>query len=162
MGEMRGGRGGARHASLTVTAAVLCGVLAGCGSPHPARANSGGRPVPASALRRLTVLAGNFAKANGDSGPRQMSAVRTTRAKAFESAALDGSSANGSAPVYLITMRGHFTAYGASPPKGAPLPTGTYLSVVVNARTFAVEDWGLSPGPPRVSPSALGPVTHLP
>jgi len=44
---------------------------------------------------------------------------------------------------------------------GARLPVGRYLSLVVDATTFAVTDSGLSEHPPRVAPASLGPVTHL-
>jgi hypothetical protein len=55
-------------------------------------------------------------------------------------------------------MRGHFIGRMASAPAGARLPTGSYLSIVRDARTFAVMDWGLSPAAPSVSAASLGPV----
>jgi len=58
-------------------------------------------------------------------------------------------------------MRGHFVATKASRPPGAAAPTGSYLSIVVDARTFQMLDYGLSPSPPPVSPASLGPVTYL-
>ena len=58
-------------------------------------------------------------------------------------------------------MRGYFIAYGSSPPPGAALPTGKYLSIMVDARTFQVLDFGLSATPPPVSAASLGPVTYL-
>ena len=60
-----------------------------------------------------------------------------------------------------IGVGGIFIAYGSSPPPGAALPTGRYLSIVVDAGTFQVLDFGLSPTPPPVSPARLGPVTYL-
>jgi hypothetical protein len=147
-----------------VVAALACalGVSAGLvwgwtGPPSATRS-----PVPASAIARLTVLASRAAAANGDPSPEWMTAVLTTHAKALTSATPgDIVPGAGGARVYLVTMRGHFTAYGASPPPGAALPTGRYLSIVVDARTFQVLDFGLSPTPPPVSPAGLGPVTYL-
>jgi len=107
------------------------------------------------------VLASRAAKANGDVSPQWMTAVLTTHARALTSATPGDFVPGGGVRVYLVTMRGHFTAYQSSPPPGAALPTGRYLSIVVDARTFQVLDFGLSPNPPPVSPASLGPVTYL-
>ena len=149
----------ARLAALAVAlACVLAGVAWGWKGPP----SVAGSPVPASAISRLTVLAGRAAQASGDASPQWITAVLTTRAKALTSATPgDVVPGSGGAGVYLVTMRGHFIAYDSSPPPGAALPAGTYLSIVVDARTFQVLDSGLSPAPPPVSPASLGPVTYL-
>jgi hypothetical protein len=90
-----------------------------------------------------------------------MTAVLTTRAKALTSATPGDFVPGGDTPVFLVTMRGHFTATTASRPPGAAAPAGSYLSIVLDARTFQVLDSGLSPSPPPVSPASLGPVTYL-
>ncbi|MGH3400517.1 MAG: hypothetical protein ACRDPO_38140 [Streptosporangiaceae bacterium] len=84
----------------------------------------------------------------------------TTRARALTSAA-PGDFVPGSAhvEVFLVTMRGRFTV-DAGPP-GAKPPTGRYLSLVIDARTFAGLDFGVSPKAPPVPPASLGPVSHL-
>ncbi len=130
------------------------------GSPIPA---STGSPVPASAVPRLAAIARSVAKEDGDAAPSQVTAVLTTRAKALTSAT-PGDLVPGSASIraFLLTMRGHFTATDATGPPGSKAPTGRYLSLVVNAATFQVTDFGLSPKPPPVSPASLGPVTYLP
>jgi hypothetical protein len=46
-------------------------------------------------------------------------------------------------------------------PSGASLPTGRYLSIVIDAATMKVSDWGLGHNAPPVSPASLGPVTYL-
>jgi hypothetical protein len=58
-------------------------------------------------------------------------------------------------------MRGHFTAGNATRPPGAKAPTGGYLSLVIDAKTFQGLDFGISPKPPPVPPASLGPVTYL-
>ena len=63
--------------------------------------------------------------------------------------------------VFLITMRGHFTARDAPGPPGAKAPAGGYLSLVIAAKTFQGLDFGIGPKPPPVSPASLGPVTYL-
>jgi hypothetical protein len=91
-----------------------------------------------------------------------MTAVLTTHAKALTSATPgDFVSGAGDVPVFLVTMRGNFVPTAASRPPGAPAPAGSYLSIVVDARTFQVLDSGISPSPPPVSPASLGPVTYL-
>jgi len=88
--------------------------------------------------------------------------VLTTHQKALTSATPgDTVPGSGGVRVYLLTMVGHFTARGVSVPAGAAAPTGRYLSIVVDARTFRVMDLGLSHRPPPVSPATLGPLTYL-
>jgi hypothetical protein len=162
-------------AALVAVAVTSVLAVVGCADPPaaagaPAAADepvtadappAAGAPVPASAIGRLTAIARRAATLNGDPHPAWITAVMTTRAKALTSAT-PGDRVPGSArtAVFLITMRGHFTAAGAGPP-GAKAPTGRYLSLVVDARTFQGLDAGLSPGAPPVAPASLGPVTYL-
>jgi hypothetical protein len=146
-------------AALACVLAVTSGLATAACAGSPARA---GTPVPAPAISRLTVVGGRAAKANGDAAPLWMTAVLTTHAKALTSATPgDFVAGAGDAAVFLVTMRGNFVATGASRPPGAAAPTGRYLSIVVDARTFRVLDFGLSHGPPPVWPASLGPVTYL-
>jgi hypothetical protein len=141
-------------------AAALASVLAvaGCGQSTAAA----GTQVPAAVIARLTAMAHRAATINGDPAPVWITAVVTTRAKALTSAT-PGDYVPGSArtKAFLITMRGHFTARDATGPSGAKAPTGRYLSLVIEARTFQGLDFGISPTPPPVSPTSLGPVTYL-
>jgi hypothetical protein len=147
---------------LALVAVALASVLAGLAWSGAGPPRLTGAPVPVSAIARLTVLANRAAGANGDASPQWITAVLTTHAKALTSAT-PGDFVPGAdgVRVYLVTMRGRFTAYGSSPPPGAALPTGAYLSLVVDAATFQVLDFGLSPAPPPVPPASLGPVTYL-
>jgi hypothetical protein len=88
--------------------------------------------------------------------------VVTTRAKALTSATPgDLVPSDEKTIVYLVTVKGHFVARAASVPPGAHAPTGSYMSMVINAKTFAGLDFGLSPKPPPVAPARFGPVTYL-
>jgi hypothetical protein len=58
---------------------------------------------------------------------------------------------------YLIAERGHFTATGASYPPGAKPPTGSVLTLVVDARTGRATDSGIGSRYPQLA--RLGPVT---
>ncbi|MGN6172777.1 MAG: hypothetical protein ACTHPS_07470 [Streptosporangiaceae bacterium] len=160
MHPLRAPRLSARALAALAGAATLASMLAaaGCGQT-PAAA---GAPVPAAAIWRLTAMAHRAATINGDPSPAWITAVVTTRAKALTSAT-PGDHVPGSARVrvFLITMRGHFTAKDASQPPGAKAPTGRYLSLVIDAKTFRGLDFGISPKPPPVPPASLGPVTYL-
>ena len=152
-------RPAARTLAALAGAAALASVLAAAGCGRSAAAT--GAPVPASAIPRLTAMAHHAATLNGDPSPAWIAAVLTTRAKALTSAT-PGDYVPGSAhvKVFLITMRGHFTARGATGPPGAKAP-GRYLSLVIDAKTFRGLDFGISPKPPPVRPASLGPVTYL-
>jgi hypothetical protein len=146
-------------AALACAAAMAFGLaVAGSAGPPP----TAGSPVPASAISRLTAIASRVAKANGGSAPAWTTAALTTHAKALTSAT-PGDIVPGAdgVLVFLVTMRGHFVANAAPRPPGAAAPTGRYLSIVVDAKTFQMLDFGLSPQQPPVSPASLGPVTYL-
>jgi hypothetical protein len=118
--------------------------------------------VPASAIPRLDAIALRVAQSNGDPRPAWITVVVTTHGKALESATPGDTEPTGNGTtVYLVTMKGTFTDDLASVPYGASAPTGRYLSIVINAKTFAVTDFGLSDRPPSVSPASLGPVRYL-
>jgi hypothetical protein len=127
-----------------------------------------GSPVPASAIPRLRAIAGRAAKENGDAVPSWISAVVTTQEKAPASATPGAEGPGGKTVVYLVTMKGHFKfdrSLQALGPQGREprthAPALNYQYLVVSAKTFAVIAWGLSPKPPPVAPSSLGPVTWL-
>jgi hypothetical protein len=149
-----------RGFTVLAGAAIVASVLAAAGCGRSAAAP--GAPVPASAIPRLTAIARWAAALNGDPHPAWITAVLTTRAKALTSAA-PGDYVPGSArvKVFLITMRGHFTAGNVPGPPGAKAPAGRYLSLVIDAKTFQGLDFGISPKPPPVPSAGLGPVTHL-
>jgi hypothetical protein len=149
-----------RALTVLAGAAALASVLATAGCGRSAAAT--GAPVPAPAIGRLTAIAHRAATINGDPHPAWITAVLTTRAKALTSAT-PGDHVPGSAhvKVFLLTMRGRFTATEATGPPGAKAPTGRYLSLVIDAKTLRGLDFGISPKPPPVPPASLGPVTYL-
>jgi len=152
-------------AGIMVGVAVIGLALSGAFEGQAAPARNGlvpGEPVPSSAVPELDAIAASFARENGGTRPQWVSAVLTNHVRALQSA-LPGDTERKLAgvTVYLVTMEGHFIGYEASLPAGAALPTGRYLSIVVNARTFQVMTWGLSPKAPTVAPASLGPVRYL-
>jgi hypothetical protein len=152
-------RGGAGIA-VGLSAIGLALSAIGAGPAASASPIAPGQAVPAAAVARLNAIAASFTM-NGGRRPAWESAVVTTHLRALESATPGDTTPDASTVVYLITMMGHFNAYGASVPAGARAPTGSYLSIVINARTYAIMDWGLSPKAPPVAPASLGPVTML-
>src|SRR5262249_36488822 len=88
-----------------------------------------GLPVPASVIPRLTAMAAMAARANGGDSPDWVSVVVSTHEQALTSATPgDFVPGNELAIVYLMTMKGHFTARKQAP-LGGQHPTGTYLSM---------------------------------
>jgi len=143
------------EAEATREAAIGCDASAAPKPVHRSR-------VPSAARARLATIAREMAKANGDPHVEAVQAVATTHAQALRFATPgDRTSTPGSEPVYLILLRGSFTAYDASPPSGAPLPTGSFLCVVVDQKTFWVTDWGLSRHPPQIALSSHGSVARI-
>jgi hypothetical protein len=148
---------------VPVFAAVACGSASGMAvtaSHHPAVAEPG-QPVPASAVHRLTAIADRAVTLNGGRPVAWATAVVTTHAKALTSATPGDTTPGAKAIVYLVTIKGHFVCGLCSVPPGSHAPTGTYLSLVIDARTFAGTDSGIGPKPPPVPPTRFGPVTYL-
>ena len=166
-----------RLAAASWVTAVFAGLaLAGCGTyianyghvlanshatARPA-VPAPGLPVPASAIHRLTAIARDVAMTEGRSAPAWATAVVTTHARALTSATPgDVAPIGENTIVYLVTMKGHFTDGRAPGPAGVRPPTGRYLSLVVNAKSFLVTDFGLSAKAPPVAAASLGPATEL-
>jgi hypothetical protein len=168
--SQKGRKSTRRAAALWSSAAVLAGLmLTGCAT-HASDASSSsspsqpvpGHPVPASALHRLTVMTEQAVQLNGGHTPAWVSVVVTTRGKAMTSATPGDKVPTGQgAIVYLVTMNGHFVDKTASVPPGAHLPTGTYMSRLIDAKTFQGLDYGIGSQPPPVAPASFGPVTYL-
>jgi hypothetical protein len=113
-------------------------------------------PEPRMSEHRLLALAEQAAAQTGDRSPWLIQHVETTR---FEAVRI---SSGGDLVFawnwsYLIAERGRFTAGGASIPPGAHAPSGSVLTIVVDARTGQHSDFGLSNRYPRLT--KVGPVT---
>lgn len=121
-----------------------------------------GSPVPSAAIPRLRAMTLALARLDGDRGPRSIAAVVTTRGAALRVATPgDTISYGGSRPVYLVLMVGKFTLTDVPVPPGAHSPTGRYLALTINSKTFKVMDIGLRDRPPPIPLSSYGPVRVL-
>jgi hypothetical protein len=113
-------------------------------------------PTRSSAIsnRRLLAIAQQAAARNGDRFPSliQHSALTTRRrANLVDS----GDVVPYGEPSYLIAIRGHFKGDAPRPP-GSKAPSGTVLTLVVNALTGKVTDGGLGDNYPDLA--KFGPV----
>ncbi|HEX3618589.1 MAG TPA: hypothetical protein VHU61_18730 [Solirubrobacteraceae bacterium] len=144
--------GGTGVAAATAAALVLASVGSG--------AATAGNPMTAAQIKSL-VLSG--AAAMGDSTPTDISYSALTTRNGALAASGSGASmggAYGSASGYFVVVaHGEFTAYDAPIPNGAKIPTGTVMTLVVDAATGEVTDSGVQHGSPDLS--TLGPVTTV-
>jgi hypothetical protein len=128
-------------------------------SPTPMPTSTPSSAPPTLDLQTLTKIAEYGVATEGGRGVTQAGAVLTTRLKA--NAAASGAIINSDESVYLIQLKGHFTAYGASLPQTATgYPTGTYLTLIAEASNGRVVDWGV--GNKAADLSSLGTVIALP
>src|SRR5215471_14825727 len=146
---------------IPVLAAAACGSAAGMTASHHSAVAEPGQPVPASAVHRLTAIADRAVTLNGGHPVAWATAVVTTHANALTSATPGDTTPGRKVVVYLVTIKGHFVCGLCSVPPGAHAPTGTYLSLVINAKTFEGTDFGISPKVPPVLAEHFGPVTYL-
>ena len=150
---------------IPVLAAAACGSASWSAvavSHHRPATPVPGQPVPAAAVHRLTAMVDRAVTVNDGRAVAWASAVVTTHAKALTSATPGDFVPNDEKTVvYLVTVKGHFVARATSVPPGAHAPTGTYMSLVINAKTFAGLDFGLGTKLPPVAPASFGPVTYL-
>lgn len=84
------------------------------------------------------------AVASGDSSVTHGQWVRVTRGIANALTSGGSVGVEGSEKVVLIEARGNFTATYAHPPHGAPLPTGTEMTLILDPISGQVLDYGLS------------------
>lgn len=112
-------------------------------------------PEPRLSERRILTLALRAAAADGNQHPSLIQHAEGTR---FEAVLVSSGDLvfewNWS---ILIGVRGRFTTTAISIPPGAPAPTTTVLTLVINARTGQGTDFGLEDRYPPLD--RLGPVT---
>jgi hypothetical protein len=139
-------------------AATTLGVVIGSTIAVGASALATTRPAhrhPHLTERRVLSIARGFAASAGDKHPVLIQHSAGTRAAANRVAG--GDVAGGSDWSYLIAMRGHFVLNDTSSPPGSAAPSGTVLTLIVNARTGTRTDFGVSNRYPNLK--KLGTVT---
>jgi hypothetical protein len=149
---------------ILILAAAACGSVSGTAvtASHQLTVAEPGQPVPASAVHWLTAMADRIVTMDGGHPVAWATAVVTTHAKALTSATPGDFIPNDEKTVvYLVTIKGHFVCDLCTGPRGSHAPAGTYLSLVVDAKTFYGTDFGLGSKPPPVASASFGPVTYL-
>lgn len=141
--------GGTGVAGMAAAAVIFAAAGSGANTPNPALA------------AHLKSLVMTDAARMGDRTPRDISfSALTTRNRALAAASGDQvGPPYGQTPSYLVVAHGNFTAYGVSPPGSAANPTGTVMTLVVDATTGQPTDSGIQGTTPDMS--KLGPVTSL-
>jgi hypothetical protein len=120
--------------------------------PGESRANAtDAQPLGIAQLRES---AREFAAGMGDSTPSSIEYVTGNRKPVV--LALSGDEVEGNANVDAIIMHGSFVANHAPRPSEAAAPSGTVLTLVINATTGEITDFGLQNTEPNIA--AFGPV----
>lgn len=104
---------------------------------------------------QVSEIAGEFAAGMGDPNPTSIEHVESTRQQGVF--ALSGDTVSTNPDVYAIVMRGQFVANNAPRASEATAPSGPVLTLVINATTGALTDFGVQNQVPDLS--SLGPVT---
>ncbi|MDQ2813889.1 MAG: hypothetical protein M3Z75_18970 [Actinomycetota bacterium] len=87
------------------------------------------------------AYSGSVAALNGEANPTAITYVATSRAKA---ANLTGGAVDSDQAAYMVQVKGQLNGAAAHHPRGLPAPHGTVLTVVIDAVTLQVTDWGLT------------------
>lgn len=129
-------------------------VNAGMGScSNPAAAPAAAAPValpmsPTTYRQTLSDVTRALASANGEPKPSEITFIKTTRRKANQAL---GSAVVDDADVYLVQVTGNFVAHRAHVPAGSALPTGSSMTLTVDANTGQILDWGVTKEPQDIS-----------
>jgi hypothetical protein len=104
--------------------------------------SSGAHPKPQLPERRILRIAERAAASAGDRRPTLIQHAQGTRHDA--NLVDSGDIVPGKQWSYLIAERGHFVLRNVPTPPGAPAPHGSVLTLIVNASTGHLTDFGVS------------------
>jgi hypothetical protein len=136
---------------MRVKFAVLLTLAAvgACGASDPGAAQ--GSLADPSVRAKLRALALQASSANGVPSPKTMIGVYSPDHQTAEQI-ISGDIVNDHVPVYVVEVTGSlFTATNASVPPGAPPPQGNALTLTVDAQTYQVTDFGITPNVPDLT-----------
>lgn len=113
---------------------------------------SAAAPVKVSASD-VTSVALQEATDNGDGAPSLIEHVEATRAAANSAVgdAIIPASQGGGNDSFLVIVHGHFTVSHSQGISGSSAPTGSVMTLVVDANSGQVTDFGVSNDDPNVS-----------
>jgi hypothetical protein len=151
-----------RWAAIGVLAALGGAAFAGVTLAERSHYATGQRVTPSKNLSRvagepvitrLRAIALGAAAQNGEQSPTDAIAYKTTRQDA--NARTSGAIVDSNQPVFLIVEHGNFVGVDVSLMYGSQAPRGRIISVIVDAATGNVTDWGYEPTEPRVNGLAV-------
>jgi hypothetical protein len=138
---------------LTLAAASACGQ-----SNEPTAVAQTGLADP-NVRAKLRTMALQTSSANGVPSPKTIEAVASADHQAAEKI-VSGDIVNDHMAVYVVEVTGGtFTDTTASIPPGGSAPSGSVLTLTVDAQTFSVTDFGLTDTAPDLT--EIGPVVNL-
>jgi hypothetical protein len=153
-----------------IGAAIVAGLISAGIVTFGRRANAASRPRPAQSARtgaaslgrprlserRILRIALDAAKRADDRHPWLIQhSAESTRARA--NLVDSGAIVPGGAWSYVVAATGHFVLWDAKVPAHSPVPSGSVLTLVIDARSGHVTDSGVSHRFPDLG--SLGPVT---
>jgi hypothetical protein len=142
-----------RHKRLLVTFAGTIALVAGGAVIATTSSSASTSPTLTEGQIKAEALA--FAAGSGDTTPTSMEHVKSTRQQAV--LALSGDEVPGNEDVYAIAMQGHFVASNARVAPRSPAPHGSVLTLVIDATTGQLTDFGVQNEVPYLE--SLGSVT---
>jgi hypothetical protein len=138
---------------LTLAAVSACGQ-----SNEPTAAAQTGLADP-NVRAKLRTMALQASSSNGVSTPKTIEGVASPDHQAAEKV-VSGDIVNDHVAVYVVEVTGGtFTDNAASTPPGVPPPSGSVLTLTVDAQSFRVTDFSLTDTAPDLT--KIGPVVNL-
>jgi hypothetical protein len=125
--------------AVLASAAVLGVAFAGAQQT----VTKGPPPPTAAQVAALKTAALAFAKANGDPRPLRGELVGGTRSDAV-GLLMNGAGVDTDPDVYAVQLEGDFIGNQFPQPEGAPPLKGRFLTIVYDATTGDLLDWGIS------------------
>jgi hypothetical protein len=120
--------------------------------------NTSGASGEPLSTAQLTAIAVTEPAAHGDATPTDISYAQGTHTNAEQVAT--GDIVQGNSPSYLIVLHGHFIVTDSQGLPGSPIPTGTVMTLVIDAASGQLTDFGVSPTTPDLA--KLGSVSVIP
>lgn len=124
-------------------------------SPATSAASGNTAGIQSLGTAELSEIAREFAASMGDSTPISSEYLTGDRRQVV--LALSGDEVEDSGNVDAIILRGQFVDHLAPRPPGVTAPSGTVLTLVINAATGEMNDFGIQSNVPNVK--EFGPVT---
>ena len=118
---------------------------------HTLEAGAAPDPLALAAMRNIALEMSSF---NADAHPYGGQVFSSTRK--FAETVINGDTVNTDQPAYVAVFHGNFVGYLASVAPGAQLPTGHVMTIVFDAQTLEVTDWGLVDHAPAIAQLGAG------